>query len=153
MLEKGARPNYKTWEILTTGYVQSGQMDKATDAMKKGLSLLKNCHWRPPLELVEAIAKHLEEQGSAKDAYRYTKVLRRLSLTSLPIYKSLLRAYINAAIVPPNILAMIAKDQIIMDEEMDRLIILAGKIDITCSSTPRPSQGMQKARFALSDSL
>ncbi|KAF8730112.1 hypothetical protein HU200_017081 [Digitaria exilis] len=138
MLEKGARPNYKTWEILTTGYVQSRQMDKATDAMKKGLSLLKNCHWRPPLELVEAIAKHLEEQGSAKDAYRYTKVLRRLSLTSLPIYKSLLRAYINAAIVPPNILAMIAKDQIIMDEEMDQLIILAGKIDITCSSTPRP---------------
>ena len=133
MLEKGARPNYKTWEILLEGYVQSRQMDKAVDAMKKGLSLLKSCHWRPPLELVEAIAKHFEEQGSADDAYRYAKVLRRFNLTSLPLYKSLLRAYINADIVPPNILEMIAKDQIIMDEEMDRLILLAGKIDITCN--------------------
>lgn len=136
MLEKGARPNYKTWEILMEGYVQSKQMDKAADTMKKCLSLLKSCHWRPPLELLEAIAKHFEERGSADDAYRYTKVLQRFNLTSLPLYKSLLRAYINAGIVPPNILEMIAKDQIIMDEEMDRLIILAGKIDITCNGQP-----------------
>jgi hypothetical protein len=114
------------------GYIQSKQMDKAADSMKKCLSLLKSCHWRPPLELLEAIAKHFEERGSADDAYRYTKVLQRFNLTSSPLYKSLLRAYINAGIVAPNILEMIAKDQIIMDEEMDRLIILAGKIDITC---------------------
>jgi hypothetical protein len=45
----------------------------------------------------------------------------------------LIRAYINADVVPPNGLEMIAKDQIDMDEEMDRLIILAGKIEITCN--------------------
>ncbi|CAL4967438.1 unnamed protein product [Urochloa decumbens] len=133
MLEKGALPNYKTWEILMEGYVQSKQMDKAVDAMKKCFSFLKSCHWRPPLELVKAIARHFEEQGSADDAYKYTKVLQRFNLTSLPLYKSLLRAYINADIVPPNILEMVAKDQIIMDEEMDRLIILASKIGITCN--------------------
>ncbi|CAN6245765.1 unnamed protein product [Urochloa humidicola] len=133
MLEKGALPNYKTWEILMEGYVQSKQMDKAVDTMKKCFSFLKSCHWRPPLELVEAIAKHFEEQGSADDAYKYIKVLQRFNLTSLTLYKSLLRAYINADIVPPNILEMIAKDQITMDEEMDRLIILASKIDITCN--------------------
>ncbi|AQK96116.1 Pentatricopeptide repeat-containing protein [Zea mays] len=75
MLEKGACPNYKTWEILMEGYVQSRQMDKAVGCMKKGLSLLKSCHWRPPVELMEAIGKHFEEQGSADDAYRYIKVL------------------------------------------------------------------------------
>ncbi|XP_066319760.1 pentatricopeptide repeat-containing protein At5g27460-like [Miscanthus floridulus] len=133
MLEKGACPNYKTWEILMEGYVQSRQMDKAVGCMKKGLSLLKSCHWRPPLELMEAIGKHFEEQGNFDDAYRYIKVLQRFNLTSLPLYKSLIRAYINADVVPPNILEMIAKDQIDMDEEMDRLIILAGKIDITCN--------------------
>lgn len=133
MLEKGACPNYKTWEILMEGYVQSRQMDKAVGCMKKGLSLLKSCHWRPPVELMEAIGKHFEEQGSADDAYRYIKVLQRFNLTSLPLYKSLIRAYINADVVPPNVLEMIAKDQIDMDEEMDRLIIIAGKIDITCN--------------------
>uniref|UniRef100_A0A0A9EDS7 Pentatricopeptide repeat-containing protein n=1 Tax=Arundo donax TaxID=35708 RepID=A0A0A9EDS7_ARUDO len=133
MLEKGARPNYKTWEILMEGYVQSRQMDKVVDAMKKCLSLLKSCHWRPPFKLVETITKHFEEQGNVDDAYRYIKVLQRLNLTTLPLYKSLVRAYINADVVPPNIPEMIAKDQIVMDEEMDKLIIRAGKIDITCN--------------------
>ncbi|KAL6633379.1 hypothetical protein ACP70R_026050 [Stipagrostis hirtigluma subsp. patula] len=133
MLEKGARPNYKTWEILMEGFVQSKQMDKAVDAMKKGLSLLKSCHWRPPIELVEAIAKHFEEQGNVDDAYRYIKVLQRLNLTSLPLYKSLLRAYINADVAPPNIPEMMANDQIVMDKEMDQLVIRAGKIDIACN--------------------
>ncbi|XP_062221701.1 pentatricopeptide repeat-containing protein At5g27460 [Phragmites australis] len=133
MLEKGARSNYKTWEILLEGYVQSRQMDKAVDAMKKGLSLLKSCHWRPPLELVEAIAKHFEEHGNVDDANRYIKVLQRLQLTNLPLYKSLLRTYINADVVAPNISEMIARDQIAMDEEIDQLIIHASKIVITCN--------------------
>ncbi|TVU27894.1 hypothetical protein EJB05_19395 [Eragrostis curvula] len=131
MLEKGARPNYKTWEILMEGYVQSRQMDKAVGAMKKCLSLLKGCHWRPPVELIEAIAKHFEEKCSADDAYRYIKVLQKLNLTTLDLYKSLLRAYINAEAVPPNIPEMLARDQIVVDEETAQLIIRAGKIDIT----------------------
>jgi hypothetical protein len=130
MLEKGARPNYKTWEILVEGYVQSRQMDKAVDAMEKGLSLLKSCHWRPPTEVVEAIAKYFEEKGNADDAYRYIKVLQSLDLTTLPLYKSLLRAYINAEVVPPNIPEMIARDQIVVDEETSQLIIRATKIDV-----------------------
>ncbi|KAI4982694.1 hypothetical protein ZWY2020_023186 [Hordeum vulgare] len=70
MLEKGGRPNYKTWEILVEGFVQSRQMDKAVNAMKKALSLMKGCHWRPPLRLVEAIATFFEEQGNTDDANR-----------------------------------------------------------------------------------
>ncbi|KAF8762534.1 hypothetical protein HU200_009353 [Digitaria exilis] len=137
MLEKGARPNYKTWEILTTGYVQSGQMDKATDAMKKGLSLLKNCHWRPPLELVEAIANILRSKAVPRmhiDTLRFSEGLA-CELAHIQIIASSIHQCCHCA---AKYLAMIAKDQIIMDEEMDRLIILAGKIDITCSSTPRP---------------
>ncbi|CAM0943458.1 unnamed protein product [Alopecurus aequalis] len=134
MLEKGAHPNYKTWEILMEGFVQSNQMDKAVDAMKKALSLMKTCKWRPPLKLVETIATFFEEQGKADDANRYIKVLQKFNLTSLPLYKSLLRAYIKADTVPTNISEMIAGDQIVMDEEMDQLIIRASKIDITGSS-------------------
>lgn len=133
MLEKGAHPNYKTWEILLEGFVQSRQMDKAVNAIKKALSLSKSCHWRPPLELVEAIATFFEEHGNVDDANRYIKVLQKFNLTSLPLYKSVLRAYIKADAVPPNISEMIARDQIIMDEEMDRLIIRANKLDITGS--------------------
>ena len=131
VLQKGARPNYKTWEILMEGFVQSNQMDKAVNAMQEALSLMKSCHWRPPAKIVEAIATFFEEQGSADDANRYMKVLQKFNLTTLPLYKSLLRAYIKADTVPTNISEMIARDQIVMDEEMDQLIICANKIDIT----------------------
>ena len=75
MLEKGARPNYKTWEILMEGFVRSRQMDKAVNAMKKALSLMNSCHWRPLLKLVEAIASFFEEKGNTNDASRYIKLL------------------------------------------------------------------------------
>uniref|UniRef100_A0A0D9VM60 Pentacotripeptide-repeat region of PRORP domain-containing protein n=1 Tax=Leersia perrieri TaxID=77586 RepID=A0A0D9VM60_9ORYZ len=131
MLEKGADPNYKTWEILMEGFVQRKQMDKAVNAMKKGLSLLKSCHWRPPYELLEAIAEYFAEQGSVEDADSYIKVLQKFKLTSLPLYKSLLRAYINADIAPRNIPQMIARDQIALDDEIGKLVIRASKMGIT----------------------
>jgi pentatricopeptide repeat protein len=131
MVEKGARPNYKTWEILLEGFVQSSQMDKAVNAMKKALSSMKSCHWRPPLKLVEAIATFFEEQGNTEDAKRYIKVLQKFNLTSLPLYKSVLRTYIKADTVATDIAEMIARDQIVMDEEIDNLIICASKIYIT----------------------
>ena len=113
------------------GFVQSRQMDKAVNAMKKALSLMKCCHWRPPLKLVEAIAAFFEEQGNTDDASRYIKLLQKFNLTSLPLYKSVLRAYIKAdTVLPTNISEMIARDDIVMDEEMDHLIIRASKIDI-----------------------
>jgi pentatricopeptide repeat protein len=129
VLEKGACPNYKTWEILMEGFVESNQMDKAVNAMKKALSSMESCHWRPPLKLVEAIAAFFEEQGNADDANRYIKVLQKFNLTSLPLYKSVLRTYIKADTVATDIAEMIARDQIVMDEEMDHLIIRASKID------------------------
>uniref|UniRef100_A0ACD5ZAT0 Uncharacterized protein n=1 Tax=Avena sativa TaxID=4498 RepID=A0ACD5ZAT0_AVESA len=130
-LEKGASPNYKTWEILMEGFVQSNQMDKAVSAMKKALPLMKSCHWRPPLKLVETITTFFEEQGNADDANKYIKVLQKFNLTSLPLYKSVLRAYIKSDTVPTDISEMIARDKIVMDEELDHLIICASKIDIT----------------------
>ncbi|XP_047078300.1 pentatricopeptide repeat-containing protein At5g27460-like [Lolium rigidum] len=133
VLEKGGHPNYKTWEILLEGFVESNQMDKAVNAMKKALSSMKSCRWRPPLKLVEAIAAFFEEQGNADDANRYIKVLQKFNLTSLPLYKSVLRTYIKADTVATDIAEMIARDQIVMDEEMDHLIIRASKIDTRCN--------------------
>jgi hypothetical protein len=50
-----------------------GRMDKVVDCMKKDLSLLKCCHWRSPLELMEALGKHFEEKWFTDNVYRYIK--------------------------------------------------------------------------------
>ncbi|GJM87132.1 hypothetical protein PR202_ga03056 [Eleusine coracana subsp. coracana] len=115
------KPDVRVSNVLLGAYVRSGWIEKAErlhlHMLEKGLSLLKSCHWRPPIELVEAIAKHFEEKGNVDDAYRYIKILQRLNLTTLPLYKSLLRTYINVEVVPPNIPEMMARDKIVVDKE------------------------------------
>lgn len=121
-LKKGANPNYKTWEILMEGWLKNKQMDKAMEAMKKGLSMLKHCIWRPPLEILLAVAEYYEEFQNVDDAKRFVKVLRRLHLMNLRLYKSFVRIYIKAKRATPNILKMMARDGIEPDEEIRLLI-------------------------------
>ncbi|XP_065047896.1 pentatricopeptide repeat-containing protein At5g27460-like [Musa acuminata AAA Group] len=121
-LEKGARPNYKTWEILMEGWVNNRQMDRAVEAMKKGFSMLKDCQWRPPAAILMSIAEYFEEHGSVDEAKTFVKVLRGLGLMDLPLYKLFLRTHIKAGQVVPNILRMMGQDQIDLDEETLSLI-------------------------------
>nr|CAD1827759.1 unnamed protein product [Ananas comosus var. bracteatus] len=97
---------------------------------EKGLSLLKFCRWRPNPAIVEAIAEHFEEEGDFENAKRYVKVLRKLNIMSLPLYKSFIRVCINTKRAPPNIPKMMARDQIDLDDETAELIIRANEIDI-----------------------
>ncbi|KAK9163417.1 hypothetical protein Syun_004319 [Stephania yunnanensis] len=121
-LEKGGRPNYKTWEILMEGWIKAKKMGKAISAMKSGFSMLKQCHWRPSSEIVLAIAEYFNEAGHLKDAKKYIKVLHRLGLTSLALYKAVLKMHIQARNPALDILKMMEKDQVHLDEEASALI-------------------------------
>ncbi|KAG9450759.1 hypothetical protein H6P81_010724 [Aristolochia fimbriata] len=109
-LEKGASPNYKTWEILMEGWVKRKDMPKAVQAMKSGCLLLEECNWRPPHSLLLAILQYFEEMNSIDDAMEYVEVLHKLKLTTLPIYHSLLRLHVRAQKPPSRILEMMDKD-------------------------------------------
>ncbi|KAJ6816038.1 pentatricopeptide repeat-containing protein-like isoform X1 [Iris pallida] len=121
-LERGAIPNYKTWEILMEGWVKKGKMDRAVDAMRRGFSMLEGCIWRPPSEIVMAIAKHFEDQSSAEDMRRYVQVLQNFGLMNLRLYKSFLRTHINAQRELPDIIKMVESNKIDLDEEARALI-------------------------------
>ncbi|KAL5705463.1 hypothetical protein ACHQM5_023762 [Ranunculus cassubicifolius] len=121
-LEKGGSPNYKTWEILMEGWVKSKEMDRAINAMKKGFSMLKHCHWRPSPSVVIEIAEYFEECNLFEDAKKYFKVVRSLGLATLPLYKSLLKVYIRAQKPAPDLLKMMEIDEIEIDEEVSALI-------------------------------
>lgn len=121
-LDRGGHPNYKTWEILMEGWLKNKQMDKAVEAMKKGFAMLKGCNWRPPPSIVTAIAEYFGEQGRVEDTRKYVKILRRLNLMSLPVYKSLLRAHIYSHRPAPDVLEMMEGDNIEWDEETRTLV-------------------------------
>ncbi|GLU16117.1 hypothetical protein SLE2022_325670 [Rubroshorea leprosula] len=121
-LERGGHPNFKTWEILTEGWLRSQNMVKAIDAMKKGLAVLKNCKWNPSHSTLMAFVEFFEKHGSFEEANLYIKDIHQLGLGSLPLYKSLLRIHLSAKKPAHDILDMMEKDKIEVDDETSSLI-------------------------------
>ncbi|KAF3445976.1 hypothetical protein FNV43_RR11153 [Rhamnella rubrinervis] len=121
-LERGGCPNYKTWEILMEGWVKSQNMDKAINAMKKGISMMKHCDWRPSPGIVMSIAEYFEKEGNVEDACWYGKAIHDLGFASLPLYKSLLRMHLSAKRPASGILKMMEEDIIEMDNETLALV-------------------------------
>ncbi|XP_050212694.1 pentatricopeptide repeat-containing protein At5g27460 [Mercurialis annua] len=121
-LERGGCPNYKTWEILMEGYVKSQMMDKAITAMKQALAMLKQCHWRPSHGILMAIAEHLERNRNFEDANHFIRVIHHYGLANLPLYKLMLRMHLHAQREIANIVKMMEKDKIEMDDETSALI-------------------------------
>ncbi|XP_050254410.1 pentatricopeptide repeat-containing protein At5g27460 [Quercus robur] len=121
-LERGGCPNYKTWEILMEGWVKSQNMVKAINAMKKGFAMLKHCDWRPSHGILMAMAEYFEKHGSFEDVNWYIRLIHRFGLASLPLYKSLLRMHLQAKRPAFDILKMMEKDKIEMDDETSALV-------------------------------
>ncbi|CAN0877304.1 Pentatricopeptide repeat-containing protein At5g27460 [Linum grandiflorum] len=121
-IEKGGNPNYKTWEILIEGWVKSGEMEKAISGMKRGLSRMKDCHWRPSENILMAVAEFFVKQGNLEGASNYLKIIHHLGIASLPLYKLVLRFHHSASKPAFYIIEMMKKDKIQMDEETCALV-------------------------------
>ncbi|XP_057425139.1 pentatricopeptide repeat-containing protein At5g27460 [Lotus japonicus] len=116
-LQKGGCPNYKTWEILIEGYLNTQRMDEAIISMKRALAMLKDCHWRPPHRHVLAIAEYLEKHGNFEYANEFITDIHNLGLGSVSLYKILLRMHLSANKPPFHILKMMDEDKVEMDNE------------------------------------
>ncbi|XP_008219370.1 PREDICTED: pentatricopeptide repeat-containing protein At5g27460 [Prunus mume] len=121
-LQRGGHPNYKTWEILMEGWLKSQNIDKAIEAMKRGFSMLQDCHWRPSDDTIMAFAGYFERHGNIEDANWYVRVIHVLGCASLPLYKSVLRLHLSAQRSASDILKMMEKDMIEMDDETSALV-------------------------------
>lgn len=112
VLERGGKPNYKTWEILMEGWVKCQSMEKAIDAMHKAFELMKGCHWRPTQRIVMAIAEYFEKEEMIKEANTYVRDLHRLGLASLSLYRLLLRMHEHVQRPASHIYDMMKLDNI-----------------------------------------
>ncbi|CAJ1974059.1 unnamed protein product [Sphenostylis stenocarpa] len=121
-LQKGGCPNYKTMEILVEGYVNKKKTDEAIIAMKRALAMMKDCHWRPPHGLVLAVAEILEKDGNLEYANKYIADIHNFGLTSLPLYKILLRMHLSANKPPFHILKMMVEDKVEMDDDTHSIV-------------------------------
>jgi len=122
VVDKGGKPNARTWEALAEGYIQNDQIQKAMEAMKKSLSIEGNSPWQPNSVNVLAILKHFQKQGDVKSAEDFFKILRCVKFVSTEIYNSYLRTYVYAGKVHPGISELMLEDNVSPDEETDNLL-------------------------------
>ncbi|KAM1134952.1 hypothetical protein ACFX13_044837 [Malus domestica] len=97
-------------------------MDKAIEAMKKGFSVLQDCHWRPSDDTVIAFADYFEKHRNIEDTNWYIGVIHLFGFASLTLYKSLLRMRLSAQRSASDILKMMEEDKVEIDEDTYALV-------------------------------
>ncbi|GLJ41045.1 hypothetical protein SUGI_0849740 [Cryptomeria japonica] len=81
-LDKQRKPICNTWEILAEGYLKTMQLDKATQAMDKALSIMKQDEWKPKPANVQALLKHFQECSDMEHEEQYHKLLRDMNFAN-----------------------------------------------------------------------
>ncbi|KAJ3695966.1 hypothetical protein LUZ60_001343 [Juncus effusus] len=97
--EKGIRPSYSTYEILSKGYLKKKNARKVLECFKKGLSCLQK--WEPNRELVREIFSLLEETKDVEAGEEFVGILRNVGFVGTEVYSMLCRVYEKAGKMPP----------------------------------------------------
>ncbi|MCL7037756.1 hypothetical protein MKW94_006834 [Papaver nudicaule] len=129
MVEKGISPNYTTFELLTSGYLQTEDTDKVMDYFKKAIESVKK--WEPNEKLVREIFGVLEKKGDTVNADELLNTLRNADYVTTELYNSLLRTYVKAGLMPVLVAERMAMDEVKQDEETKELIQLTSKLCIS----------------------
>ncbi|KAK6937523.1 Pentatricopeptide repeat [Dillenia turbinata] len=129
IVERGIKPNYTTWELLTWGYLKKKETDKVLDSFQKAVGSVKK--WDPDDKMVKEIFKILEEEGNTEGAEQLLFILKKAGHISTEIYNMLLRTYAKAGKMPLIVAERMASDKVELDEETQRLIKLTSKMCIS----------------------
>ncbi|KAL2535383.1 Pentatricopeptide repeat-containing protein [Forsythia ovata] len=126
MVKKSIVPGYTTWELLTWGYLKQGQMEKVLDCFKKAVGSVKK--WDPNEKMVQEVFRIVEEHGNVEGAEQVLITLRSAGHLRTEAYNSLLRTYAKAGKMPLIVAERMKMDNVLLDEETQRLLELTSKM-------------------------
>ncbi|XP_056697027.1 pentatricopeptide repeat-containing protein At4g02820, mitochondrial isoform X2 [Spinacia oleracea] len=120
--QRGIKPSYTTWELLTCGYLKLKQTDQVLDSFEKAVNSVKK--WEPNLSFIHEIYKLLEEQENIEGAEKMLFLLRKAGYVTTEMYNMLLRTYASAGKMPPIIEERMTKDKVLLNEDTKELVRL-----------------------------
>lgn len=128
MIQRGVKPSYTTWELLTWGYLKQKQTDKVLDCFKKAVGSVRK--WEPDENIIRGVFSNLEEQGNVEGAERLLVTLRKAGHVNTEVYNLLLRTYVKAGKMPLIVAERMKKDKVQLDDETHKLINLTSKMRV-----------------------
>ncbi|KAL9231302.1 hypothetical protein vseg_006544 [Gypsophila vaccaria] len=128
-VNKGIKPSYTTWELLTRGNLKSKHADRALYCFERALSSVKK--WEPNAGFVHEIYQLLAVQQDIKGAEKLLSLLRKAGYVTTEVYKWHLQTYAKAEKMPPIIEERMAKDKVVPDLETEELLKVTSKMCVT----------------------
>ncbi|GMH27750.1 hypothetical protein Nepgr_029593 [Nepenthes gracilis] len=132
MVQKGIKPSYTTWELLTWGYLKCKQMEEVLNCFEKAVGSVKK--WNPDEKIVREVYKNLEELGDVEAAEKLLAILRKAGYVTTEIYNMLLQTYAKAGKMPLVVTERMTKDKVVLDDRTRELLRLTSKMCV--SSVP-----------------
>ncbi|KNA11298.1 hypothetical protein SOVF_136500 [Spinacia oleracea] len=114
--EKGSSPN--TWGLLAARYLEKGEMHKAVDCMKAGLSFyVENKGWKINQQVSYSLLNWIGDEGSVEDVESFVKLLRKAVPVSRQMYHALIKSHVRNGKDVDGLLEKMKADKIKEDEE------------------------------------
>lgn len=115
-------PFFKAREMFMVYYLDARNVDLAIGYLEGAISENKNEEWHPSPETISAFLKYFEETKDVDSAENFCKTLKRLNCLSSNEYCLLLKVYMAAGELLPEIHQRLKEDNIEISPELEQLL-------------------------------
>lgn len=122
-LSKSTGSFFVAWEILTTYYLNNGQMDLALKCFEAASSEINEFQWHPKPENVSKFLSHFAEEKDIDGAEKFCECLRKFGPLDSDVYKVLLQTYVAAGRRAPSMFERLEEDGVELSLELENLLV------------------------------
>lgn len=123
MIDTGKTPIPNSWVIISCGYAEMKNMEKASKCMKEALAVAKESPgWKPHPELISSILRWLGEKGEIIDVEAFVTCLRSVIPVNKEMYHTLIKANKRVGKGVDDIITMMKYDKVEADEEFKKIL-------------------------------
>ncbi|KAH7516960.1 hypothetical protein FEM48_Zijuj09G0011300 [Ziziphus jujuba var. spinosa] len=115
-------PFFKAREMFMNYFLKIRQVDSALSFMEAAISEAKDDDWRPSPAVASAFLKYFEEEKDVHRAEQFCKILRRFNCLNSNAYHLLLKTYLAAGKLAPEMRRRLEEEDIEISVELENLL-------------------------------
>lgn len=121
-MKRSKGPFFKARENFMLFFLKIHQADLAASYLEAAVSEVKDNEWRPTPAIASAFLKSFEEEKDVDGAEEFCKILRTFDCLNSNIYHLLLKTYIAAGKLAPEMRQRLKEDHIEISTDLENLL-------------------------------
>lgn len=129
IIDTGKTPIPNSWAIISLGYMDVNNMEKAFECMKEALAVAEGSPgWRPKPTLISSILHWLGEKGEIAEVEAFVSSLRSVIAVNKEMYHALIKANVRGGKGVDEIIESMKLDNVDIDEETEMTLGLRKEV-------------------------